>query len=181
MADGVPATPPRNPQRSCAFSSPSGDAQTIDRLLAAKAQSGKTLHQIGIEAHITNSYCGQLFLRQTPLLSAAVAKRLRAAVPALTAEDVARMRVIPERGVADAAAGVKLEPVERRLREIVGQYAETVKMYVHEELGDGVMSAEDVWMSFEKAEGLSGEDRVVITFDGCFVPVIEQHSRRTRM
>lgn len=145
----------------------------VAALLAAKEASGKSLSQIAAEVRITNAYCGQLFLRQTPLASERTARRLAAAVPALTPDLLAAMKVIPERTNATAAA-VLHEPAARRLHDIVGQYAGTVKMIVDEQLGDGVMSAEDFFMRLDTVKGSRGEDRVVILLDARFVPIAEQ-------
>jgi len=156
-------TPP--PQRS--------KQDLVRALLAAKTLSGKSLNQIAAEVRITNAYLGQLLLRQTPLASDRTASRLAQAVPGLTPDLIAAMRVIPERLNA-AGAAVFDEPTARRLHEIVGHYASTVKMLVDEELGDGVMSAEDFWVKLDMVKGLKGEDRVLIIFDGRFMPVAEQ-------
>eukprot|EP00170_Pyropia_yezoensis_P003849 contig_16070_g3860 len=145
----------------------------VAALLAAKDASGKSLSQIAAEVRITNAYCGQLFLRQTPLVSERTTRRLSAAVPALTPDLLAAMKVIPERTNATAAA-VLHEPAARRLHDIVGHYAGTVKMIVDEQLGDGVMSAEDFFMRLDTVKGSRGEDRVVILLDGRFVPIAEQ-------
>lgn len=47
-------------------------------------------------------------------------------------------------------------------------------MIVDEQLGDGVMSAEDFFMRLDTVKGSRGEDRVVILLDGRFVPIAEQ-------
>lgn len=171
--DGRGSTPSSSSTSPPSPPTPLTKQQTVERLLAAKALSRKTLTQIAAEVRITNAYCGQLFLRQTPLRSDSLAKRLRAAVPALTAADVERMRAIPER-TNDAAAAVLHEPAARRLHDIIGHYAGTVKMLVDEALGDGVMSAEDFFMRLDTVKGSRGEDRVLIVMDGRFAPVAEQ-------
>lgn len=52
-------------------------------------------------------------------------------------------------------------------------YGEGLKAIVNEEFGDGIMSAIDVYVRVNKVSGLAGEDRVVITFNGKFLPHVE--------
>ena len=45
-------------------------------------------------------------------------------------------------------------------------YAEAIKAIMNEELGDGIMSAIDMFATIDKIKGKTGEDRVVITLNG---------------
>ena len=60
-----------------------------------------------------------------------------------------------------------------RLNEAVMHYGEGVKAIVNEEFGDGIMSAIDMYVRVEKVVGMAGEERVVITFNGKFLPHVE--------
>ncbi|CAM9652788.1 unnamed protein product [Ascophyllum nodosum] len=66
------------------------------------------------------------------------------------------------------------EPLVYRLQEAVLHYGEGLKSIINEKFGDGIMSAIDVFVTVEKIKGSQGEDRVVITFNGKFLPHIEQ-------
>jgi cyanate lyase len=61
------------------------------------------------------------------------------------------------------------EPVVYRLQEIVQVYGSTVAELIREEFGDGIMSAIDFELSFERREDPHG-DRVRLVLDGKFLP-----------
>jgi cyanate lyase len=48
-------------------------------------------------------------------------------------------------------------------------YGAALKELIHEEFGDGIMSAINFNVSFTRREDPTG-DRVVVTFDGKFLP-----------
>lgn len=66
------------------------------------------------------------------------------------------------------------EPTIYRLNEICMHYGESIKEIINEKFGDGIMSAIDFKISIDKVKGDKGEDRVVITMNGKFLPHIEQ-------
>ena len=45
-------------------------------------------------------------------------------------------------------------------------YAEAIKAIMNEELGDGIMSAIDMFATIDTIKGKAGEDRLVITLNG---------------
>lgn len=53
-------------------------------------------------------------------------------------------------------------------------YGEGIKAIINEKKGDGIMSAIDIFMDVDIIKGKGGEDRVVITMNGKFLPHIEQ-------
>ncbi|RMD77993.1 MAG: cyanase [Gammaproteobacteria bacterium] len=64
---------------------------------------------------------------------------------------------------------VPTDPVLYRLYEIVGVYGETFKELVHEQFGDGIMSAIDFHMEIEREAHPAG-DRVRVVMSGKFLP-----------
>ena len=64
---------------------------------------------------------------------------------------------------------IPTDPVIYRWYEIVGVYGETIKELIHENFGDGIMSAIDFTMDIDKQEDPKG-DRVVVTLNGKFLP-----------
>ena len=64
---------------------------------------------------------------------------------------------------------VPTDPVIYRLYEIVGVYGDTIKALIHENFGDGIMSAIDFSMHIDKEQHSAG-DRVKITMNGKFLP-----------
>ncbi|MGH3696528.1 MAG: cyanase [Pseudonocardiaceae bacterium] len=61
------------------------------------------------------------------------------------------------------------EPVVYRLQEVVQVYGDTLAELIREEFGDGIMSAIDFELSFERREDPQG-DRVRLVLDGKFLP-----------
>jgi cyanate lyase len=66
-------------------------------------------------------------------------------------------------------ATVPVDPLLYRFHEITQVYGPTIKELIHEEFGDGIMSAIDFEMRIERRADPKG-DRVVITYDGKFLP-----------
>ncbi len=64
---------------------------------------------------------------------------------------------------------VPTDPLIYRLYEIVGVYGPTIKELIHEEFGDGIMSAIDFSLDIDREANPAG-DRVVITMNGKFLP-----------
>lgn len=64
---------------------------------------------------------------------------------------------------------IPTDPVIYRWYEVVGVYGETIKELIHEEFGDGIMSAIDFSMDISRQEDPKG-DRVVVTMNGKFLP-----------
>ena len=82
-----------------------------------------------------------------------------AAVPVLAA--------VPMRGGLPTA--VPTDPTIYRLYEALQVYGGAIKELVHEQFGDGIMSAINFSVNVEKKPHPAG-DRVVVTFDGKFLP-----------
>ncbi|MFO7581138.1 cyanase [Guyparkeria sp.] len=64
---------------------------------------------------------------------------------------------------------VPTDPLIYRLYEIVGVYGPTMKELIHEEFGDGIMSAIDFSLDIDREANPAG-NRVVITMNGKFLP-----------
>lgn len=60
------------------------------------------------------------------------------------------------------------DPTIYRFREAINVYGTAIKELIHEEFGDGIMSAIDFDISVTRREDPRG-DRVVVTFDGKFL------------
>jgi cyanate lyase len=64
---------------------------------------------------------------------------------------------------------VPVDPLIYRFHEIVQVYGTTIKELIHEEFGDGIMSAIDFEMTIARKPDPKG-DRVVVSLDGKFLP-----------
>lgn len=151
-------------------STPLAKAARVARLLAAKEASGRTFSEIAEEVGLTNVYTTQLFYGQQQLQPNTVAA-LRAAVPDLDDEDIESMMRAPMRSFDPNQIQ---EPSIYRLYEAIMHNGEAIKALLNEEFGDGIMSAIDFYCTVDKMEGTQGERRVVITFNGKFLPFVEQ-------
>lgn len=143
-----------------------------NRLQSVKQQAGKSYSQIAQESGLTNVYVAQLLRRQAQL-SPSAASKLRAALPNLTDELVQEMMKPPFRSYDPS---IIQEPAVYRLNEAVMHFGESIKEIINEEFGDGIMSAIDFYCSVDKVKGVDGKERVVVTFDGKYLPYTEQKS-----
>lgn len=147
---------------------PIGDL--ADRLLSAKEKSGKTFDQIADELGFTNTYTTQLLLGQAQLKPETLPK-LKKAVPGISAADLETISKAPFRGWDPE---ILKEPNVYRTYEAITHYGLAIKELINEQCGDGIMSAIDFFMDVGTTTGKLGEKRVVITFNGKFLPFIEQ-------
>ncbi|WP_204080789.1 cyanase [Mycobacterium riyadhense] len=65
--------------------------------------------------------------------------------------------------------GVPTDPTIYRFYEALQVYGGAIKELIHEQFGDGIMSAINFCVDMQKKAHPSG-DRVVVTFDGKFLP-----------
>ena len=84
----------------------------------------------------------------------------------LSPETVAALQRQPYR-TADPA--LLTDPTIYRFLELINVYGPAFKALIHEEFGDGIMSAINCNMTFERRTDPGG-DRVVVTIDGKFLP-----------
>ena len=85
----------------------------------------------------------------------------------LPAEAAKWLQQVPYKGSLPTA--VPTDPLVYRFYELVSVYGSTFKALIHEEFGDGIMSAIDFDMEIKRKEDPKG-DRVVVTLNGKFLP-----------
>ena len=85
----------------------------------------------------------------------------------LPAEAVALLQVVPYKGYLRSS--VPTDPMIYRWYEIVSVYGTTIKELIHEEFGDGIMSAIDFSMDIKREPDPKG-DRVKVVLSGKFLP-----------
>jgi cyanate lyase len=86
---------------------------------------------------------------------------------ALSAEEKKWLMVVPYKGSLPTA--VPTDPLIYRFYELVNVYGVTFKELIHEEFGDGIMSAIDFKMDLTREPDPKG-DRVNIVMSGKFLP-----------
>ena len=109
---------------------------------------------------VTAACLGQLTM--TAAQAAVVAK-----IFGLTKEEAAWLQVVPYKGSLPTA--VPTDPLIYRWYEIVNVYGTTIKELIHEEFGDGIMSAIDFSMDIVREPDPKG-DRVNVVLSGKFLP-----------
>ena len=82
-------------------------------------------------------------------------------------EAVAGLQIAPYKG--SLPAGVPADPLINRWYEIVAVYGTRIKELIHEEFGDGIMSAIDFSMNISREANPKG-DRVKVIMSGKFLP-----------
>ena len=85
----------------------------------------------------------------------------------LTVDERQWLTVPPYRG--SLPTSVPTDPLVYRFHELVSVYGTTFKELIHEEFGDGIMSAIDFKMDLQREPDPQG-DRVKITMSGKFLP-----------
>ncbi|MEG3593154.1 MAG: cyanase [Pseudomonadota bacterium] len=85
----------------------------------------------------------------------------------LSDEEVAWLQIVPYKGSIPTA--VPTDPLIYRWYEVVNVYGTTIKELIHEEFGDGIMSAIDFSMDIQREPDPKG-DRVNVVLSGKFLP-----------
>lgn len=85
----------------------------------------------------------------------------------LPAEAVEQLQVVPYKGTLSGTAPA--DPLLYRFYEVVSVYGPALKALIHEEFGDGIMSAIDFSMDLQRESDPKG-DRVKIVMNGKFLP-----------
>ena len=141
-----------------------GRREAAAAALAAKHRLGVPWQKIAATLDRSLVWSTSAVLGQQPL----DAEQARALGRLLHLEDevVDALQLPPVRG-ADMVDST--EPVVYRLREVIQVYGNTLAELIREEFGDGIMSANDFELSFERREDPEG-DRVRLVLDGKFLP-----------
>lgn len=85
----------------------------------------------------------------------------------LTEEETKWLQVVPYKG--SLPTQVPTDPLIYRWYEVVSVYGSTIKELIHEEFGDGIMSAIDFSMDIQREADPKG-DRVNVVLSGKFLP-----------
>jgi cyanate lyase len=135
------------------------------KIVSAKVKNKMTWAAIADKLGQSKEWTTAALLGQMTLdaKQAAIAKDLFA----LTDEEAAWLQVVPYKGSLPTA--VPTDPLIYRWYEIVNVYGTTIKELIHEEFGDGIMSAIDFSMDITREPDPKG-DRVQVILSGKFLP-----------
>ena len=136
-----------------------------DKIITVKVSKGiqwaDVARQVGLSKEWTTAGClGQM------TFDAAQAATI-GEIFGLDAEEQKWLQVVPYKGSLPTA--VPTDPLIYRWYEIVSVYGSTIKELIHEEFGDGIMSAIDFSMDITRSADPKG-DRVQVVLSGKFLP-----------
>jgi cyanate lyase len=136
-----------------------------EKIITAKVSKGITwdsvAKKIGLSKEWTTSAClGQMAFddKQAAIIGD---------IFDLSTEEQKWLKVVPYKG--SLASAVPTDPLIYRWYEIVNVYGTTIKELIHEEFGDGIMSAIDFSMDIVRQPDPKG-DRVNVVLSGKFLP-----------
>jgi len=136
-----------------------------EKIISSKVSKGiqwaEVAKKLGLSKEWTTAAClGQMTLDAAQ--AATVGK-----IFGLTAEEQKWLQVVPYKGSLPNA--VPSDPLIYRWYEIVSVYGSTIKELIHEEFGDGIMSAIDFSIVIDRQADPKG-DRVKVVMSGKFLP-----------
>ncbi len=140
-------------------------SQVTDMIQSAKVQKGITWRHVAEVVGQSKEWSTAACLGQM-----AMTKEQATAVGELfelTDEAVAWLQIAPYKG--SLPTEVPTDPLIYRWYELVSVYGTTLKELIHEEFGDGIMSAIDFSMDLQRENDPKG-DRVSVVMSGKFLP-----------
>ena len=150
---------------SKAIAKPMTREDVTDLIYSAKVQKGlkwaDVAKKLKLSKEWTTAACmGQMTLTKAQAL--VIGKTFD-----LPAEAIALLQAVPYKG--SLRSSVPTDPLIYRWYEIVSVYGTTIKELIHEEFGDGIMSAIDFSMDIKREPDPKG-DRVNVVLSGKFLP-----------
>ncbi|MQS10806.1 cyanase [Streptomyces kaniharaensis] len=144
---------------------------TARQALAARAVEAKTRkdlswQQIADASGLSVAFTTAAVLGQHPLPN--VSAKAVAELLGLDDEAAMLLQTIPTRG--SVPGGIPTDPTIYRFHEMLQVYGTTLKALVHEQFGDGIISAINFKLDVKKVADPEGGERAVITLDGKYLP-----------
>ena len=136
-----------------------------DLIYSAKVQKGIKWSEVAKKLKLSKEWTTAACLGQMTL-TATQAETI-GKIFGLPGEAVKLLQVVPYKG--SLPTSVPTDPLIYRWYEIVNVYGTTIKELIHEEFGDGIMSAIDFSMDIVREPDRKG-DRVNVTLSGKFLP-----------
>ncbi|MEY2228411.1 MULTISPECIES: cyanase [Streptomyces] len=132
----------------------------------AKTRKDLSWQQLADAAGLSVAFVTAALLGQHALPEAAA----KAVADLLDLDDdaVRLLQTIPTRG--SIPGGIPTDPTIYRFHEMLQVYGTTLKALVHEQFGDGIISAINFKLDVRKVADPEGGERAVITLDGKYLP-----------
>ena len=144
---------------------PMSREEVTDMIYSAKVQKGITWIGVAKKVGLSKEWVTAACLGQMTLTKEQAEKVGK--IFGLPSEAVKLLQVVPYKGSLPTA--VPTDPLIYRFYELVNVYGTTFKELIHEEFGDGIMSAIDFKMDLTREPDPKG-DRVKIVMSGKFLP-----------
>jgi cyanate lyase len=136
-----------------------------EKIIAAKVSRGLKWSEVAAKVGLSKEWVTAACLGQMTLTPAQAA--IVGDIFLLSEEERQWLTVVPYKG---SSAGDKpTDPLIYRFHELISVYGPTLKELIHEEFGDGIMSAIDFKMDLTREPDPNG-DRVKIAMSGKFLP-----------
>jgi cyanate lyase len=136
-----------------------------EKIVSAKIAKGLTWTEVAAKVGLSKEWVTAACLGQMTLDAAQAA--VIGSLFDLSVEEQKWLTVVPYKGSLPTA--VPTDPLIYRFYELVNVYGTTFKELIHEEFGDGIMSAIDFKMDLTREPDPKG-DRVKIMMSGKFLP-----------
>lgn len=139
--------------------------EVTEKIIAAKVSKGLTWEKVAKELGLSKEWVTAACLGQMTLNDEQANKV--GGLFNLNENEIKWLKVVPYKGSLPTA--VPSDPLIYRLYEVISVYGLTIKELIHEEFGDGIMSAIDFSMDIQRENNPAG-DRVNILLSGKFLP-----------
>lgn len=139
--------------------------ELTEKIIATKVSKGLTWEKVAKEVGLSKEWVTAACLGQMTLNDEQANKV--GGLFNLNEDEIKWLKVVPYKGSLPTA--VPSDPLIYRLYEVISVYGLTIKELIHEEFGDGIMSAIDFSMDIQRENNPAG-DRVNILLSGKFLP-----------
>lgn len=139
--------------------------EVVEKIVATKVSKALKWSDVAIKLGLSKEWATAACLGQMTL--SAEQARVVGEIFALTEEERKWLAVVPHKG--SLSTMIPTDPLIYRFYELVNVYGTTLKELIHEEFGDGIMSAIDFKMDLTREPDPTG-DRVKIVMSGKFLP-----------
>ena len=139
--------------------------QVTEMIIAAKVAKGLKWEEVAAQVGLSKEWVTAACLGQMAL--DAEQAEIIADIFDLGEDAKKWLQQVPYKGCLPTA--VPTDPLIYRLYEVISVYGTTMKALIHEEFGDGIMSAIDFSMDIQREPNEAG-DRVNIVMSGKFLP-----------
>lgn len=138
--------------------------EVTNKITGAKVAKGLRWHEVAEQVGMSKEWVTAACLGQMTMT--AQQAHVVGEIFGLTGEEQKWLQVVPYRG--SLPTQVPTDPLIYRFYELLSVYGTTFKELIHEEFGDGIMSAIDFKMELKREADPNG-DRVNISMSGKFL------------